>query len=376
MKFNILQHLPKNTKIKMNKELMKTFFSTKSVTEWSKILNISIKNMSRYINGTRSLPINLVNNIILLKKIDIKDLQNKIELKISKSGNYLKIGPFIDIDKNWVYAGELIKGDGHIPSNFWNVTFVNNNKTLIKYVKNFFTSLGIKQSQITIVKREDANFLIIRSSLLAHILNQLLNVAAGKKNEIIIPQFVMDNKKLSIAAVRGAFDAEGSVTFTGSRRISITSNSKRWLSQIKQILETLRIESRITEDKSKREFPIYRLLIFHKSNLKKFSKIISPLHPKRRDRLNEILNNYTKNSQREFHKRILLSIKKGNVRKKDISKHIHQNLMLVGSNLNWLKKKEYIIPYEKIITNKGCFHNYKVTQKGEEYLKNSLSFFD
>ena len=186
----------------------------------------------------------------------------------------------------------------------------------------------------------------------------------------------MSNITLSIAAVRGAFDAEGSVTFTGSRRISITSNSQQWLFQIKQILEKLRIESRVTEDRSKREIPIYRLLIFHKLNLKRFLDIIKPLHPKRKEKLKKILNNYTKNPQRSFHKKILISIKKGNERKRDISKDIKQNLILVGNNINWLKKKEYIIPSEKVVTNKGCFHKYIITQKGEEYLEKSLSFFD
>jgi len=360
----------------MGKGLRKTFFLTKSVTEWGKIFNIPIKNMSRYINGTRSLPLDLVNKLILLKKIDIKNLQNKIEVKISKNGNYLKIGPFIDINENWVYIGELINGDGHIPSNFWNITFVNKNETLINYVKSFFISLGIRQTQITLIKREDANFLIIRSSVLAHLFNKILGVPTGKKNELNIPDFILSNMSLSIAAIRGAFDAEGSVTFTGSRRISITSNSKRWLFQIKQILETLRIESRITKDKSKREFPIYRLLIFHKSNLKKFLKIISPLHPKRRDKLNEILNNYTKNSQREFHKRILLSIKKGNVRKREIAKNINQRLPITGSNINWLRKKEFIESYEKVYSNVGSYYKYKITKKGENYLEKSLSFFD
>lgn len=376
MRFNILQYLPKNTKIKMNKGLRETFFLSKSVTEWGKILNISMKNMSRYINGTRSLPIDLVNNLALLTKIDINKLQDKIELKISKSGNYLKIGPLVEIDKEWVYVGELIKGDGHIPSNFWNITFVNNNKGLIKHVENFFISLGIKQTQITIIEREDANFLIIRSSVLAHIFNKILDVPFGKKDEIKISDFVLSDNSLSIAAVRGAFDAEGSVTFTGSRRISITSNSKKWLLDIEQILSKLRIESKIFEDKSKRKEPIYRVLIFHKSNLKKFLEIIKPLHQKRKEKLKEILNNYTKNPQREFHKRILLSIKKGNVRRRDISRDIKQSLVLVGNNINWLKKKSYIEPYQKIYTNQGSFYKYRITPKGKEYLNKSLSFFD
>ena len=376
MRFNILQYLPKNTKIRLDKKLMGNLFSGKSVTEWGKLLNIPIKNMSRYINGTRSFSIELLNQLIFIKKMNMVELQDKMETKISKSGKYIKIGPFIKPDEKWVYVSELIKGDGHITPNFWTITFVNKENALIKYVEKFFKDLGIKKTQISLTKRKNVNFLTIRSSVLAHIFNKILDNPAGKKRELKISNFILSNKKLSISAVRGAFDAEGSVTFTGSRRISITSNSKNWLNQIKKILETLRIESRITEDKSKRETPIYRILIFHKSNLKKFLKIIAPLHPKRKERLNEILGNYTKNSQKEFHKKILISIQKGNTRKMEIASNTKQTLILTGNNLNWLKKKKYIIPYEKICTNKGSFHRYKLTPKGEEYLNKSLSFFD
>ncbi|MFH1430890.1 MAG: LAGLIDADG family homing endonuclease [Nanoarchaeota archaeon] len=332
--------------------------------------------MSRYINGTRSFSIEVLNQLISIKKINMGELQNKIEIKIGKSGKYIKIGPFIEPDEKWVYVSELIKGDGHITSNFWTISFVNKENALIKYVEKFFKGLGIKKTQISLIKRDDANFLTIRSSVLAYIFNKILDNPIGKKGELKISDFILSNKKLSISAVRGAFDAEGSVTFTGSRRVSITSNSKNWLNQIKKILETLRIESRITEDGSKRKTPIYRLLIFHKSNLKKFLEIISPLHPKRKEKLIKILGNYTKNSQREFHKKILISIQGGNARKMEIASNIKQDLIVTGNNLNWLKKKEYVIPYEKICTNKGSFHKYKLTPKGEEYLNKSLSFFD
>ena len=374
MRINILQYLPKNTKIKVKKEDLDWIFRNNSVSGWGKELNISLKNISRYINGSRSLPIDIINKV--LRKNDLNKIQGKVELKIEKSGNYLRLGPFIEIDEKWVYVGELIKGDGHIPSNFWSIQFVNNNSALIKHVENFFINLGIKQSQISLIKREDASFLIIRSSVLAHIFNKILEIPSGKKGELNIPEFILLNKKLSIAAVRGAFDAEGSVTFTGSRRISITSNSKKWLLDIKLILDKLRIESRIFEDNFKKEKPIFRVLIYHRSNLKKFLDIIDPLHTKRKDKLKEILNNYTKNPQKEFHKKILISIKRGNFRRKEIADDINQGLRLIGNNLNWLKKKDYIEPYEKIYTNKGSFHKYKVTLNGEEYIKNSLSFFD
>jgi len=376
MKFNVLQYLPQNTKIRVNERLRKELFYKKTVTEWSKTLKVHLKNMSRYMNGKRPIPIKVLIELINFKKININSLQNEIEIKIDKGGKYLKIGPFIEINEQWVYVSELINGDGHITPDFWCICFINNNKILIRYVKNFFLSLGIKLPQMYLVKRDDANFLTIRSSLLAHILNKILDVAVGKKNEINIPEFIISDKNLSIAAVRGAFDAEGSVTFTGSRRISISSNSRQWVLQLKRILESLRISSTIIEEKSKREKPIYRLLIYSKTNLVRFRDTIRPLHSKRIKKLNEIINNYTRNPSRWLHKKVLLSIKNGNERKRDIAKNLNQKLVITGSNINWLKKKEYIEPYQKIYTNKGSFHKYKLTQQGEEYLNKSLSFFD
>jgi intein/homing endonuclease len=375
MRFNILQYLPSNTKIKINNELRKDLFSGKSITDWSKLFGISLKNASRYINGTRNLPLFIVKKLTKNGE-NLKKLQHNIELKIEKSGNYLKMGPIIKIDESWVNIGELIRGDGHITPNFWYIHFINNNEILITHVKNFFFSLGIEESQISLIRRKDAFFLTIRSSLLAHLFNKILEIPIGKKGELNIPKFIILNKKLGISAIRGAFDAKGSVTFTGSRRISITSNSKNWLLDIQQILNDLRIESRVSEEKDGRERPIYRILITHKSNLSKFLRIISPLHNKRKEKLKEILTNYTKNPQREFHKKILLFIKKGYFRKKDISSKLKQNLIITGNNINWLKKKGYIMPYEKIYSNKGSFHKYKITDEGDNYLTNSLSFFD
>ncbi len=376
MEFNILQYLPENIRIRIDNDIRKMFFEGKSVTNWSKVLNISLKNSSRYINGTRSISLILLKRLIGLTKADIDKLQNKIEFKIGKSGSYHRIGPSIDIDKNWVYISELINGDGHIPLSFWQIVFVNKNEELINYVKNFFLTQGIREDQMTLIKREDANFIVIRAAVLAHIFNKILKVSAGKKMELTIPNFVMQNKNLSIAAVKGAFDSEGSVTFSGSRRISISSNSKNWLNQIKQVLENLRISSTILEDKSKRKVPIYRIFIYKKSNLEKFLTIINPLHTKRKEKLKEILNNYTRNPSREFHKKILLSIQKGNIRKRDISKDLNLKLVITQNNINWLKKKQYIFAYEKIITNEGGYHKYKITSKGKDYLNKSLSFFD
>ena len=373
MIFNILQYLPENTKIKLKNETLKELFCQKTLTEYSKVLGISLKNASRYRNGSRAISLTLLNRLLDLSNLDISRLQNNIELKIGATGGYIKLGPFIEINEDWIYVSELLKGDGHITSNLWCIAFVNNNNTLIDYVKNFFISLGLDKKHIFLYKRADADFLTIRSSLLAFLFNKLLDVPIGKKDEINIKDFVLENREFGIAAVRGAFDAEGSITFTGSRRISLSSNSSLWLNKLRYILNNLRIKSTFFKEEKNRERPIYRLFIYHISNLRRFNEVIKPLHSDRKRKLSDIINNYNKNPVRFFHKKVLLSIKNGNVKRSDISKDIKQNKILVGNNLNWLKKKGFILPYEKTYTNKGSFYKYKITPAGDNYLKEILN---
>jgi len=99
------------------------------------VFNISLKNISRYRNGSRAMPLTLFNKLIKLSNFKFSDFQGKLEIKIEKSGKYIKIGPIINIDEEWVYISELIKGDGHITPNFWHITFVNQDKNLILFLK-------------------------------------------------------------------------------------------------------------------------------------------------------------------------------------------------------------------------------------------------
>jgi intein/homing endonuclease len=377
MKFNILQYLPKETKIKIDKELTQALFANKKLSQLSRDMGMSLKNMSRYRNCSRSIPIDLFERLLKNSCLNIENFQGKMRIKVNRMGRYVRIGPIINIDQRWVYVSELIKGDGHISSNFWYIVFVNKNEKLIDAVKNFFISLGLSENQMYIYKRSDASFLTIRSYPIAFILNTILGVPVGKKSDIDIKEFIISDKVLGTAAVRGAFDAEGSIAFRGSRRISITSNSKLWLCQLSKILGNLGIKSSIYEECEGRLNPIYRLFIHHIINLRKFYKIIQPLHPQKRAKLKEIVERYNKTPVGYLRKPILLSIKSGKTRRTEIAKDISQKPITVGNNILWLRKKGLIEPSKKICTNKGSFYEYRLTDKAKIYLESdSLPFFD
>lgn len=377
MRLNILQDLPKETKIMMDDDIKKIIFGEEKLSILSIKFNIKIKNLSRYRNKSRAIPLGLFIDLVQYRYINIEDLQNHLQIKVNKTGEYLRIGPFVDITPRWVYIAELLKGDGHISKNFWYIVFVNKEDSLISEVRNFFLSIGLSEKRFSLNEYNGCKFLTIRSYLIAYLLYKIFGVLPGNKSsKIDIYDFVIDNLEFGIAAVRGAFDSEGSVTFTGSRRISITSNSVNWLKKLQSIMNQLKINSTILSDKSMNRC-IYRLFIHGIINIKRFEDKIKPLHEKRKVKLKEIINSYWKNPEYIFHKDILLAIQKGIDRKRDISKELKLDLITLANNIYKLRKNNYIEPYKITTSNQGAFFNYKITNKGEEYLEKELiPFFD
>jgi hypothetical protein len=377
MEINILQILPDDTIVRAEKDMLNLLFKNK-VSEVANILRQPLKNISRYKTGARNIPINVFKQLCTLNNLSSRDFQNKIWLKVTASGTEIKLGPYIDIDEKWVYVAELIRGDGHIPANYWSINFINQEKALIDYVLNFFSNLGVPKTSIYLFHRHDADFLTIRNFTLAYLFSKLFAIPTGKKGEMHLPEFFFQNESFMKAAIRGAFDAEGSVQHYGSRRITITSNSISWLEDLQTILEKLNITSRITKETYRRNKPIYRIIIYHQLNLKRFLSMINPFHPKRRNKLLKILSTYSnKNPAGFWRHKILQSIKNGYVKRKEIAATLQISKKIVGNYLWWLQRQGLIEPSKKIWTNKGGFYEYALTRKGLSYINiPSHSFFD
>ncbi len=381
MDINILSSLDsKKTFVHINNIFRKKLFekvSGKPLTKLALELGIPLKNLSRYRNGSRSMPLNIF--LLLVKKsgIDLKYFQRKIKLKSNDNSNFVIIGPYLTIDTDWVYISSLINGDGHITKNLWCITFVNKERALIDYFKEFFLKAGIPESSIYLYdKRSDALFLTIRSKILAQILHNIFNVSIGKKGEIFVPNFIFGSPALIAAAIRGFFDTEGSVQFgtknnpINPRKISLTSTSKIYLNSMKDFLSFLSIESTLTREFGSRR-PIYRLHIYHYNNLNNFYKIIKPLHPKKNYKLKNLLYSY--NARRVIEgsmiAKILFSIKNGNTKRSEIASDLEFSSARLVHHLKWLIKNNFIKISRKVSTNKGGFYKYALTQKGSTFLK-------
>jgi len=117
-----------------------------------------------------------------------------------------------------------------------------------------------------------------------------LGLPLGVKNNIKIPQWIMENRDFKIACVRGIFATDGSLLFQKKHRtvnyypqLKMSSKSKVLINQINCILNELDIKSSVCCDKEiSHRHPniIWLCFIYGRKNLQDFVKIIGFANPK------------------------------------------------------------------------------------------------
>lgn len=379
MKVNILSHLPeKETFVKISDNVRNGLFikaQNTTLTELADRLYVDIKNLSRYKLGHRSIQLSILYKLLELSKFDINKLQGNILIKVGKNGTYIKIGPFMAINQDWIYVSQFLNGDGHLSKNLWQVVFVNKEIELINFFKSFFRRIGVEPSSIDLRKTKDEIYLLtIRSRFLLHLFNSIFKVPIGKKGLITIPDFIKENTSFGCSALRAIFDSEGTVT-SGSktckspRRIMICSNDKTFLKDSQYILTKINITSRLFFDENR----IYRLMITHQNNLRRFLELIEPLHPIRAKKLADILETFDKGRVPQGSVRIkILDILKeqGTLTRSQISDFLNIKMTKFSWHLKWLQKKRLIEIIQKVATRNGCYYLYGLTDEGKNYLAN------
>ncbi|MDA4135062.1 MAG: LAGLIDADG family homing endonuclease, partial [Thaumarchaeota archaeon] len=325
----------------------------------------------RYLRGERSMPLEIFRQIARFPNANFAELQGRIMTRAGKNGNRLSVGPGLLVDEEFVYISELIRCDGHLPRSLQYAVFVNKENVLIARVKDFLERLGLKKDSMSVSKQKDVYFLRIHSRLFTLILHTVFGIPSGKKADMKVRQFVLGSAPLAAAMVRAAFDAEGSVSGVsadgtpGSRRITISSISKGYLKCVQGALGSFSISSRIYfEDRMPRG--IYRLVIYHQDNLRKFADIIKPFHPKRSAKLARILETYHKERIPELSLRIkiLRSIELGNTTRRQIALSLGLSHSRVGNQLYKLRKRKLLAKPTLIWTNHGWYGVYRLTAKG------------
>ncbi|GEM_PF-6037035 len=375
LSFNFLETLPSNALIYVNDKPRAKLFSSlgfQTLTDASEALGINLNNFSRYRLGRRGMPASFFKRLLDISKIPLENFQNKIRISIGNTGHPIRLGPLISADAEWVYIAELIRGDGHISDNLWYIVFVDRydkpNK-IVNHVKMFFTKKGVPSESFYIRRHGDALFLTIRSNIFAFILKNLFQVPTGRKGDMKLPSFYWTSKIFAAAAIRAAFDAEGTVSLgkPSPRRISITSISRSWLSDIRALLRLLNIDSEVHQEDRPGTTPIYRLRIYGQINLRRFLKTVKPVHPRKLIKLKKLLSTYRQNRVPEgtAKTKILAMLRdSGPMKREQIAHSLHFKKNLLSWHLSSLQKKNLVRITERVYTNKGSYFKYGITELG------------
>ncbi len=378
---NILDILPQETVyISFDDDLRYRFFDDLKKTNWTCLareFKVSRKNLNRYPLGRRSFSLALFHKFLSKSNFDLSEFQGKAKLKMKRTNHYIRLGPFVEIDEDWVYLAELIRGDGHLAKTTWTIDFVNKEKKLIDAFRKFFVKRALDCNFYLSENEKGIFHLVCRSAILATLFSKIFLIPFGKKQNMQLPLFYFSNKTFLVSAIRGFFDSEGSVS-NGSKqsdypkRISMCMYDKSCVQNYKKALDKLGLYSCFFSEKDNKK---YSLIIGRRYHLIKFLKLIKPLHPIRVKKLKEVLKSYKSSRfQGTNLTRVLQSISKGNNRRSQISQNTGLSLPNLSFYLTKLQKLRLIYIIKKIYTNKGGYFLYDLTKEGAASLKKDLNW--
>src|SRR3989344_2396406 len=124
------------------------------------------------------------------------------------------------------------------------------------YLKNLIYDLFNLDSDIRKDKREDINtlYLTVYSKGLSSFLENKFGIKPGNKlrNNTLIPDKILNNKKFSLACLRGLVDTDGSVSRRGRRgeqfTVVFTSHNKNMVKQVKSISDKNNLFTFLSQD--------------------------------------------------------------------------------------------------------------------------------
>ena len=189
----------------------------------------------------------------------------------------------------------ILLGDGAITNYQIRVTLHSSlDKEYADFVSNLmFVVFGYKPS---ITKRDNVVDITLSSVNLVEALEKLgLKRGSKVKNQVAIPNWILENKLYSGACLRGLMDTDGGVYFhnhsvRGKRYVNFGltfgNHSRPILIGVKKILESYNFQPSVAEQ---RKIYIYKL-----SEIKRYFKIIDSSNPKHVNRLEHYLSLYEK----------------------------------------------------------------------------------
>lgn len=160
----------------------------------------------------------------------------------------------------------------------------------LDYLQNYVFKLVQKlfnfSPKIYCAKNQNTIYLKIRDKKIFHFLKEK-GFITGKKNNISIPNWILDNKENLLSFTKGLFDTDGHLCFKNKEGkkypvVGITSKSKDLLLLIKVFLESNNIYSYLGSHRSDRGSYslIYRIQISGGNNISLFFNKIGSNNPR------------------------------------------------------------------------------------------------
>jgi len=177
----------------------------------------------------------------------------------------------------------------------------------------------------------------------------ILNRLKCKTFEWEVPQDVLEskNKKIICNFLKGFFDSEGYVVFSGnSRRIEAEVSCLKGLSGIQKLLKRIDTESKILQGEKQKIQHSYILRVIKRRDLEKFAKQINFSILRKKSRFEKLLKSYKRGfyvySKPEVEKIIKTSLENGSKTAKEISKDVDRALRTTYYHLQRLNKENKI----------------------------------
>ncbi len=173
------------------------------------------------------------------------------------------------------------------------ICFHKKERDYLDYVKILFENYFQYKFCITEIKSE---FLLRNTSVFVG--NKLIDkgLSPGNKtnNKIVIPKWIMEDKKFLLMFIKGFFDTDGSVycKYGNYAQIQIKLGCQETLSSIRKALIKLGFNpTKIQKgNNTYSNFPYWKIDLSRQGEIEKFFKEIKPSNPKHKKRYQKIIN--------------------------------------------------------------------------------------
>ena len=284
-------------KIKKNKGF-RELAQELEVNENSLYYDYTNKNARSYIN------LKLLLKLAVKANYSLEKLSDKIQDFSQYRGHSIKLPKYLN--ERFLYFAGLIAGDGDIrvtPTGGHSIRFSQGDKEFREKYKSLISELfGLQPKEI--FQKDRVPVVRFHSKIIAHILNLLGIPESPKSNRLDISKtmFSLPNKELA-AFIRGLFDCDGSVmiNYTGSSSIEFFSASEKLAKKLQLALLRFGIVAHIRKREVKGQITEIRgrkvikrndqyVIRISGENIEKFATLIGFEHPKKKNKLQELLN--------------------------------------------------------------------------------------